>query len=289
MRETIALLVFLLIIAAPVAAISVTPSSTNLNPSDTYPKTFEFNLVNTDGSDIGISLSISGNLKDYITVTSFDETIAPGHSGKVVFSVDLPKDIAPGSYRSEITATAGQAAATSGAGVNIAISHVVWFDLAYPGKHLSPKVQMMHHPDGMLYAVAYGINDGTEDVTGAKIDVTIFSPNGEKLADASGSGDIPVNTSDAVTANVSVKSPVAGEYRAKMTLEYDGQTVSKEETITLSEQGGQATAQQTGGAATIISPQQAGGEIMYPLVLAVLALTAYIIFTRRKGRTARKG
>ena len=56
-------LLSLLFLAAAAVAISITPSSTALNPHDVYPKTFEFSVGNADNQQMAVDVTVDGNLR----------------------------------------------------------------------------------------------------------------------------------------------------------------------------------------------------------------------------------
>jgi len=281
MRQAIAILLSFILLVPLVAALSVSPSSTELNPSDPYPKTFEFNVINNEKAAVSIDVTVDGNLKGYITVNSYEKSIPVGGSSKISFIVNLPKNMQPGDYASKIN-VALKEVESGGVGVKLIVAHVVWFNLPYQGQHLKPNLIIKYHPDNNLEAVAQAISDGTESVKGANITLTIYSPDGRILGTYSEMRDVDVNSSSSVVGKVKVDEPAKGEYRAMMEVSYSGQKASAEGKITLAGEvqstiGGEGT---QGASASITGGQD--NTLMYALIAVVLILAMYIIYSRRK-------
>ena len=279
-----AVLISFIFLAPLACALSITPSSTELDPNWEYPQTFEFNVGNPEDSLAGVEVSVDGILKDYISIDSFDEVIPANGEGTVRFTVNLPQDMEPGSYRSEIRVTSKEVSTGGGMGFKIAVAHIIWFDIPFEGKHLKPHLILNQHPNNMVDVVAQAINDGTEDVTGAEISAIFYSPDGELIESFSGIKDVEVGMGATVNKLVTIEEPKEGEYRAVMTINYDGESVSKEKTAVIAQ-----AAQGTGsgeGAGTIGITQVLGTDstALYLLIIAVIVLAGYIVLTRRRKK-----
>lgn len=274
----VALISFLLLSVAA-AALSVTPASTLLNPHDSYPKAFEFSVGNADSEAINIDVTVDGNLKDYIIIDSFDKTVPAGGNGKVKFTVNLPKGITPGNYKSNINAVS-KATAGGSVGVKIAVAHVVWFDLLFPGRHIRPNLVVRIFPGNELDVIAQAISDGAENVTGVQITTTVYLPGGAELKTFSGTKDVAVNSSDFVNGQVKVDNPEQGEYKITMSATYDGKTVTAEQTVVLAGAPAPSTVENVAtGATAIIAGQD--NTVLYALILIILTLLVYIALKKR--------
>ncbi|MEM5814826.1 MAG: hypothetical protein QXD77_03335 [Candidatus Aenigmatarchaeota archaeon] len=285
LRNALAAILFSFIILAPAAcAISVAPSSTELDPHASYPQSFEFAVNMQEDKQMGMDVVVEGNLKDYINVDSYDKVIQANSQGKVRFTVNLPKDIAPGSYRAEIKAIPSEATQAGSVAFRMAVAHVVWFDLPFEGQHLRPKLTLSTHPNNVLAITASVVSDGTENVTKAVISGTLYSPKGDIVTTFESTESIDFNSGTNVNELVTIEDPVPGEYRATMKVSYDGKEASTEAAITLA-QAETGVAGTEGAIQTSITSITGGQDstLIYALIAVMIILAGYIILTRRKA------
>jgi len=281
-RTIISALFSFMLLATAAAALSASPASTNLNPKATYPQTFEFFMTNTENTPMSLDVAVDGNLKDYITVNSFDSVLPANGKGNVSFTVNLPKDIAPGNYKSSVLVTSSEVFGGGGMGIKIAIAHVVWFDLPYPGKHITPNLVVRTQPVNMLEVVSQAINDGTESVPSVEITTNVYSPKGEVVKTFSATQAAPANSSAIVSGRVTIDNPEKGDYKAVMEIKYDGKTVSSESKITLATTETSSVGEAAQAAVATVIGSSSSNLPVYILVAAVLVLIGYIVLKRKK-------
>lgn len=262
----------------------MSPSSTALDPNGKYPQSFVFSITNTDSALMDMDITVDGNLKDYITIDSVDRPIPMGGTGKIRFTVDLPKDVKPGSYKGLINVISKNVVSGGGVGVRMAIAHVVWFDLPYQGEHIQPNLILRTRPINTLEVVAQAINDGTQTVPAAEITAVVYSPSGKVIKAVNGTKEVPVNSSAIVSGREDVQNPEEGEYRAVMTISYNGQTLTQEQNLTMvSAPPQQAAAMVPQATATIIGQASAGDNtILYLLAVIIAAIVLYVLLKRRR-------
>ena len=279
-RITLALLLSFILIVPLAEALSVTPSSTQLNPQEQYPQTFEFFVGNPDGTMATIDVTVEGNLKDYITIDSYDETIPASGQSKVRFTVNLPENTEPGNYKSEIKIIPKETIGSGGVGFKVAVAHVVWFDIPFEGKHLRTNLILNRHPNNMIDVVAQAINDGTEDVEGAEIAATFYSPNGNVIKSFDGIKDVEVGMGATINSLITIDEPMEGEYKAVMSIVYDGETVSEEKTAVLMQAAEETSSGETTttGVAEIVGSDN---TVLYALIIVVVVLLGYIFLKRK--------
>ena len=144
LRIIIPLLTLVLITTLSVTnvnAIGLNPSRLIIDFEPNLEKTVTYNVINNEGKELEVSVYVSGELKDYVTLKETKITVAPGEVKPFTVNLKLPSKLdKPGTYDTRV-GVVGTVPLTAGGGAQVAarvgVESQLWVRVPYPGKYAS--------------------------------------------------------------------------------------------------------------------------------------------------------
>ncbi|MBU1202253.1 MAG: hypothetical protein KKA51_07145 [Nanoarchaeota archaeon] len=213
---------FLLIVSTSASAIGVGPVFTRIDFEPNFAKEYEFTIYNNDKINFNAELSISGELKDYITMDTTSLVFKADEESKTVsFTVNLPRDIPPGEYESRITIKEASES-SSMIGAVAAVSHKLTLTVPKHGKYI--KITTIKDDKKIVVTIK---NIGLKEVEKIELTNNIFSE-----IDSNNYSNIINNLLPDQDYNFTISlNQTSGIYSHNILLNYDGLIKNITETI----------------------------------------------------------
>lgn len=215
----------LLLILPNVYAIGVTPGRTSIDFSPNMEKEVGFSIVNTEHKAMNAAFTVSGDLKEYITmdnaVSSFKSEV---NSKEFKYTLKLPEKLTPGLHIGEIEAIElpediNDVKLVVKATVSVVTQVYVY--VPYPGKYVDVSLDIV--PKGDSNKVNFYIplvSRGEEKINSAKGTIDIYK--NEVKIDTINTNEISIATTEKKELSAVWDAVNGGEYIAKVKVVYDG-------------------------------------------------------------------
>ena len=219
---------------ASVHALGITPGRTTLNYEPGLEKEIPFSILNNEHKNIKVLLTVQGELNDSITL--FDnlvEFLPSEESKSFKYRVKLPDRIAkePGLHKAEIVAIEIPRASASGTyvGATIAVVSQLYVYVACPGKCIDADLNVLDaEQNSTATFIVPVINRGKLGIGEAYALIDIYTPLNEKVATIE-TDSWPIKAGERTELSGKWKVNVnPGNYLAKVTVFYDGESKSFE-------------------------------------------------------------
>jgi hypothetical protein len=227
-------LAIFIFIMGSVCALGVTPGRTTVNFEPDLKKDVEFEIINSGGAELELSLSVEGELGRYINLPSRTVSFAAGEeSKKVSYSVSLPHSLEPGTKKGEVAITevprdAGEGESIVQATLAVAVQFHV--NVPFPGKYANANLIIYNVAEGEDVTFVFPVvSAGEFDLTSVKANVDVYNKLNEKVGSFSTSDiSVPSGTKKELVYKWANDLPI-GDYRAAATLIYDEGVVNLEQ------------------------------------------------------------
>jgi len=223
-----------------VSSLGVSPGRTTVNLDQGLEKTVDLLIVNSENKKMEISISVSGELKDYIELSEEEFVMNPGEQSRTVrYKVSLPSNLGPGTHKAdivilEVPQSSGNNGATVGATIAV-ISQVV-AEVDYPGKYIYADLNINGALTGEDVTFVIPMKSlGDVDIVSIRANIDIYSPTNEKIATFN-TDEISLSSGSEgqIVANWKADVPF-GTYLAKATIIYDSSTLAVEKQFNVGE------------------------------------------------------
>lgn len=243
-KITLTILSFFILLSL-VSALGISPGrfTVEYNPKMSSG-TGAFNIINSDGEDITLSVSVRGELANTLTLDGENKRITLKKSdGPYLFRYlyALPDNLPPGQSSAEIVITQipdNINHSETYVGATIAVAHQFYVNVPYPGKYAEADIDIVSMNSGQetLFVIPV-ISKGKFDLVSVRANVDIFDAEG-----------IPIHSFN--TESIEIKSgemkelryiwdteslPL-GEYYAEVTVIYDGETINMNKRFSIGDQ-----------------------------------------------------
>jgi hypothetical protein len=233
---------FIILILPNVLSLGITPGRTTFNYEPGLEKEVEFSVLNGEHKNIQVMLTVQGELNGSVTLYQGLVDFLPSEESKSFkFKFKVPEGIgnAPGLHTAEIVALEVPKANSQGTfvGATVAVVSQIHLYVAYPGKYLDADLNVLDaEQNGTATFIVPIINRGKLGIGSARAVIDIYTSLNEKI----GSIETDTLAVDAgqrteLSAKWNVNYP-SGNYNAKVTLFYDGETRSFEKAFGVGEQ-----------------------------------------------------
>ncbi len=232
--------IFLIILAAPVFSIGITPSRIKTDFEANEKASFEFTVSNTKNTQINIQIYKKGDLKEYISLSETEITLGPGKSKKLSFTIDYPSEITPGKHDIRIGAleiAGGGAEDGTAVGAVGAVELQFWVYAKYEGKYLDVSLGVPDVAAGEKIGFTVSLaSKGTEDIEEANAEIKVYDTAGEHIKTLNtGSTSVSADSTEELYAEWDPGKLPAGAYQAEALVSYDGETAQAETTFNIGE------------------------------------------------------
>jgi len=237
-------LIFILLILLSlnnVIALGITPGRTTIDYYEGIEKTIEVTVLNNEHKNMQVNLfsmmqdDLSG------TVGLFEERLSflPSEESKSLkYTLKLPDNLGPGLHKGEIIAVEvpSDAEGETSIGATLAVVSQIYVYVPYPGKYVEPELDVLDaEENGTATFIVPLISRGQLGIGNVRAIIDIYKGQSEKIATLetdSSSLEAGARTELSAKWEVNVKS---GDYLAKVTVLYDGETKTFEKSFTVGE------------------------------------------------------
>lgn len=224
-----------------VSGLGVTPGRTSIEYNEGFEKTYSFSVLNNERKNMQVMLMVQGELNDSITLYDSVVDFLPSEESKSFnFTVKLDDNIkdSPGSHMAEIIALEVPKADKSGSyvGSTVAVVSQVHVFVACPGKCVIAEMHVFDaEKDSTATFVLPVINKGKVGINNARALIDIYYPNNEKITQIETDiQSIEPGKRIELSGKWDVDVP-EGNYIAKASILYDGETYEVEKTFSVGE------------------------------------------------------
>jgi hypothetical protein len=222
--------IILVIMVGNVLALGITPGRTtiNIDKGGSHIQNHSFSVLNNEHKNLKILLNVQGELNQSITLYDVLVDYLPSEESKQFdFQIKIDNKLEPGLHTAEIVAMEIPSAGVSGTyvGATVAVVSQVYVYVPYPGKYLDSDLNVLDgEQDTTATFIVPIINRGSVGIGEARAIIDIYTSLNEKISSVE-TDYRPVSPGERTELsgkwNVSVTS---GNYLAKVTLLYDGET-----------------------------------------------------------------
>lgn len=235
---------FLILLVLPIiSSLGITPGRTTFNyETGMTEKEVEFSVINNEHKNTQVMLMIQGELNSSVTLYDSMIEFSPSEESKQFkynFKVPAGMDKIPGLHTAEIVALEVPKAGNSGTyvGATVAVVSQLYFYVPYPGKYVDADLNVLDaESNGTATFILPLINRGKVGIGEARAIIDIYTSLNEKI----GSIDtdyLPIEPGARTELtgkwNVTASS---GNYIAKVTVLYDGESRSFEKQFAIGTQ-----------------------------------------------------
>ena len=241
-KNLILVAISLLFFTSSVTALGISPGRNTLAFTPSMSGQGAFNIVNSEGKDMLVSVIAQGDLASYIKINARRVNIkADTEKELYTYSYDFPESLPPGLNTAEIIITEIPDQATGSetyVGATIAVAHQIYVNVPYPGKYAEADIDVVSKNSGQetLFMIPV-MSLGKFDLTSVRANIDVYNADGllvysfntEPISIKSGErGEIQYLWD---TSNVGI-----GEYLADVTVIYDGETISLKKRFTIGDE-----------------------------------------------------
>ncbi|MBR9706258.1 hypothetical protein GOV14_04435 [Candidatus Pacearchaeota archaeon] len=220
--------VMLLIVISNVCALGITPARRTIDYETGKNSVVPISVLNSDHKNIEVVLMVQGELNKSIKVSPAKLVFEPSEESKTFeYKLDLPSGLTPGLHTAEVVALEVQTSEGGDfVGATVAVATQVHVNVPYPGKYLDADLNVLNaEQGGVANFIVPIVNRGKLGIGGARALIDVYNLDYEKKAsietdllevgakqrrELSGQWSVDVNP---------------GNYIAKVTLMYDGETL----------------------------------------------------------------
>ncbi len=240
MKKFLISLMFLFLISS-VCALGVTPARTTIDFKPDLEKVVEFEIINSGGQDIGLTLSAQGDLGKYISLSSSEISLSSSEKSRILsYEVSLPDELSPGLHKGEVLITeVPQDAQLDGSYIQatLAVAIQLYVYVPYPGKYAVSKMIIYNAAPGEDVMFVFPVvSRGEFDLISVRANVDIYNKLNEKVGSfRTHSISVPSGEKKEIVYGWEADVPI-GDYRAVAILIYDEGTINLEETFSIGSQ-----------------------------------------------------
>ncbi|MEM0465642.1 MAG: hypothetical protein QXW97_03000 [Candidatus Pacearchaeota archaeon] len=233
-------IILLLFLLPDISSIGITPGRTTINYEKGYNKNSTFSILNSEHKNMKVLLTVQGELNKSITLyDALVEFLPSDESKQFTFNLKIDKDLEPGLHTAEIVAleVPDLAGGKSYVGATVAVISQIHVYVPYPGKYVDADLNLLDgEQNGTSTFIIPVVNRGKIGIGEVRAIIDIYSPLNEKVASIETdyrSLDAGQRTELSAKWFVNVS---AGNYLAKFTVFYDGESRSFEKQISIGKQ-----------------------------------------------------
>jgi hypothetical protein len=220
--------VFLLIFSSFSAfALGVTPGRTTLDFSPGLKKNIEITIINSQKSDVDLSISVQGELNKSISLKQDSLKIkSTEEEKKISFEISLPDKLEPGLHTAEVVISQKSGKPGSGQaniGTELAVVTQISVYVPYPGKYIDAQLSVTGDEKKKKFVIPI-VNRGRETIEKANAVISIYNLQGKLIKNIeTNSISLAPSAKGEISAEWMIDAPM-GKYKAKAVISYDGQS-----------------------------------------------------------------
>lgn len=217
------------------SAIGIVPGRTTLDFSPGMEKAISFSVVNNEQKPLQVSLSVQGELSKFVTLSETSAKFFSTEEQKdFTYNLKLPDSLEPGLHTAEIIALdVPEQEGGSHVGATVAVVSQLYVYVPCPGKCINIDMDVLGADQNSTATfIVPVINRGKLRIEDAKATIDVYSGS-EKVATIETTNfPIEPGARTELSGSWDVSVP-RGDYKAKVTVVYDGQSKSFEKEFTV--------------------------------------------------------
>jgi hypothetical protein len=232
----LSIILLLLIISPLVSAIGVTPGRTNVEFSPSLEREVSFSIVNTEHKNMNVAFTVSGELKDYVSLDNDAVSFTSGDGSKdFKYKVKLPDKLSPGLHIAEIEAielpeNINDVKLVVKATVSVVTQVYVY--VPYPGKYIDVGLDIVPKEGGNKVNFYIPVlSRGEEKINSVKGVIDIYK--GDNKITSINTNEVSLALGERKELSAEWEASSGGEYDAKIHVNYDGEIKELEKSFTV--------------------------------------------------------
>jgi hypothetical protein len=215
--------ILLVLTLSNVLALGVTPGKNTLIYPDELNGTFSFKVLNSENNDFGVSISVEGELKDYIQLSETSYQFSSEDFKEIFYSLDIPDSLSPGEHKAQIIVSEVKEGESNFGGQVGVITSISIF-VPYPYKYVESTLNVFEM-DNKTTLVIPVINRGKEKIDSVSAVIDIYT-GGEKV-DTISTSFIELESLERKELSVEwLPTFSLGAYQANVVLSYDDEQLN---------------------------------------------------------------
>jgi hypothetical protein len=226
-------LLFGLFMISSVYALGVTPGRTTIDFEPNLEKTINFDIINSEGKDLDFTLSVDGELSEYVSFENNKISMSSDEGKKTFsYSLKLPSTLEPGLRTGRVIITEvpeDTGSLESHVSATLAVATQIYVNVPFPGKYASSKLIIYNVQPGEDVTFVFPVSSiGKLDLDVVYATVDVYNKENEKIGTFNtDSVSIPTGERKELVYKWNYNLSI-GEYRADAILNYDGGASSLE-------------------------------------------------------------
>jgi len=221
-----------------ISALGLTPARTNFNFEPSLKKTVSFSIVNSEKKDMNLEVYTRGELMNYVTLERDKISMSSSEeSRQLSYSVNLPDKLSPGLHTAEIIIAQPSEAASGDSyiGATLAVATQLYINVPYPGKYAEADLKVINKNGETQFIIPIS-NMGEFDLVNVKANIEVYNDKGEKI-NTINTESVEIKSKEKREVIGVLTPALAGNYKAIVTIIYDGETLRLEKEFSSYEQG----------------------------------------------------
>jgi len=221
-----------------VYSLGLSPARTTINFEPGLKKTISFSIINSEKQDINLELYTRGELLSSISLERDKVSLSKDEeSRQVSYSIVLPEKLSPGLHTAEviISQPSESPSGDSYIGTTLAVATQLYINVPYPGKYAEADLNILNKNGETDFIIPVS-NKGEFDLVSIKANIDIYNDKNEKI-NSFNTNEISINSKNKGELIGILKPALIGNYKAIVTIIYDGETLKLEKEFSSYEQG----------------------------------------------------
>lgn len=220
-----------------VIALGLTPARTTINFEPGLKRTITFSIINSEKTDLALEVYTRGEMNSYISLERNSLSMSSGEERREIsYSFELPEKLSPGLHTAEIIVAQPPKGENGDSyiGATLAVATQLYINVPYPGRYAEASINFQNE-NGETKIIIPVSNLGEFDLVSVKANIDIFNENGEKIKSFN-TETISIKSKEKKELIGKISPSLIGNYRAVVTLLYDGETLNLEKRFSSFEQ-----------------------------------------------------
>ncbi|MDP2925079.1 MAG: hypothetical protein Q8N99_01780, partial [Nanoarchaeota archaeon] len=235
------IMMIIVILMVKISALGVTPGKTTLEYQKNFEREIDFSVLNNEHKDMEVFMMVQGELNSSVILYNSTAVFLPSEESKSFKArINIPDSIKdlPGIHSAEIVVMEIPKSSGGGyVGAVISVISLVHIYVLYPGKYIEADLNVLDaEKDSNITFIVPIINRGKISIGNARASIDIYTALNEKVGSVeSDSSQVKSGERSELTAKW-LANVNQGNYLAKVTLFYDGETRTFEKQFAIGSQ-----------------------------------------------------
>ena len=233
-KKIILLIIFVILLAANVMAIGVTPGRTTMDYVSGEVREVKFTVLNSENKNMDVIVLVQGELNESIAVSEVSFKMSENEASRDLrYTFTMPDDLSPGLHTSEVVVIQlPDKSSTSEAfiGAAIGVATQIYVNVPFPGKFAEADLNVIGpEDDGTITFVMPVYSRGDLDLVRVRGTVDVYTSLNEKIETLS-TNEVFIQSGkkEEIVARWDASKVPPGKYKAVATIIYDENTVNLE-------------------------------------------------------------